>query len=99
MRARCQVCGGVVVGVLRAKPVIECVQESAGAGAVTRRAAHRAERRMALDGGGGRRLGAVGGVVVASGADVSIAPLACGDQAEWEGSFRRRISKESRQAA
>ncbi len=46
-----------------------------------------------------RCLGSAGRVVVASGAHVSIAPLACGDRAEWEGSFRRRISKVSRQAA
>jgi hypothetical protein len=40
----------------------------------------------------------VDGLVVASGAHVCIAPW-FGDCAKWEGSFRRRISKESRQAA
>ena len=43
-------------------------------------------------------LGFSGGVVVVSGAHVSIAPAAWG-LGEMGGSFRRRISKESRQAA
>ena len=30
---------------------------------------------------------------------MSLSPRGVGDSAEWEGSFRRRISKESRQAA
>jgi hypothetical protein len=40
----------------------------------------------------------VGELVVASGAHVCIAPWR-GDRAKWEGSFRRRISQASRQAA
>jgi hypothetical protein len=37
--------------------------------------------------------------VVSSGAHVSMAHLALGDRAKWEGSFRRRNSIASRQAA
>ena len=45
-------------------------------------------------GSGCRRSGPAGGVVVASSAQVSIAPLTCGDRAEWEarsgGAFPKR---------
>jgi hypothetical protein len=83
--------------VLRAKPVIEGVRNRRvparhPQGGPTGRAPE------ALDGGGDRRLGAVSEWVVASGAHVCIAPWR-GDRAKWEGSFRRRNSIESRQAA
>jgi hypothetical protein len=85
--------------VVRAKPVVEGVKNRRVPARSPVGRPHGAERRRRLTAAAVRRLGVVGGLVVASGAQVSIAPSGVGDCAKWEGSFRRRISKASRQAA